>query len=835
MTLSVRWPSHPYRSLAVGVVDNGDMRLGFLPSVGGRLLSLRSGGVEFLWRNPRFFDEDLLPLEPRSSWRPLDGTQASWANIGGSKTWPAPQGWGGEGQWPGPPDPVIDSGDWSLSEEWDDDRGELTVTMVSPTDAATGLQVTRRFFVPAAGRRFRQRSTFRNISNTDVEWSVWEVCQVDTAPDGGPQASGTVAVTVEDDDPHVDLCVSVGRVEVGAPRDGARSVQVRPVVGKVGFPSASGVLRYGRGDGAAITLNFQPQHGGRYPDGGSRAELWMQSPQDAPLHELGGASAGRSPHRAGGPLAAGEAGSRCRSAPRPVLERHAAHSRMPGARAMKHGDATVVPESGTPRLRIAIGGIGTESSTFSPREMALGDFRILRGDGLLAFYPFVTEQCFAGVEWVPLVRAWGQPDGPVSPAAADALDDELIRGLEEAGPLDGVLLDLHGAMAVQGRDRYEERLLGRVRGAVGPHPLISLSLDPHGNMSRELAEHADLMTAFRLAPHTDQAETRERAARTLVECARTRRRPAKAWVRIPVLLNGERTGTDAEPGASVFARAGELANRDGIVDTGLWVGFGWADEERCSASAVATGWDEAAVLAAAEELAQTYWHAREEFQFIAPRTGNVAEAVEAILAASAAPLLVSDAGDNVTAGGVGDLPVMLRALLDERVRASGRSILLAGMADPEAVAACAAAGAGADIRLEVGGSADPRHGPPVPIDVTVERVFPRSDGLTVAVARAAKITLLLSDRRTRWVEQNHFAEAGVPLGGFDAVVVKNGYLFPYQRSVAADWFMALTPGATDLSHNRLRFTNLRRPMFPFERRFDADLSPVLLHRLEENV
>ena len=38
--------------LAVHVVDNGDLRLAFLPGVGGRLISVRCGGAELLWRNP---------------------------------------------------------------------------------------------------------------------------------------------------------------------------------------------------------------------------------------------------------------------------------------------------------------------------------------------------------------------------------------------------------------------------------------------------------------------------------------------------------------------------------------------------------------------------------------------------------------------------------------------------------------------------------------------------------------------------------------------------------------------------------------------------------------
>ena len=38
------------------------------------------------------------------------GELADWKNYGGAKTWPAPQGWDGHDQWPGPPDAILDTG-----------------------------------------------------------------------------------------------------------------------------------------------------------------------------------------------------------------------------------------------------------------------------------------------------------------------------------------------------------------------------------------------------------------------------------------------------------------------------------------------------------------------------------------------------------------------------------------------------------------------------------------------------------------------------------------------------------------------------------------------------
>jgi microcystin degradation protein MlrC len=73
--------------------------------------------------------------------------------------------------------------------------------------------------------------------------------------------------------------------------------------------------------------------------------------------------------------------------------------------------------------------------------------------------------------------------------------------------------------------------------------------------------------------------------------------------------------------------------------------------------------------------------------------------------------------------------------------------------------------------------------------------------------------------------ENH---AYIPSDGYDVVVVKVGYLFPGQTDEANSWFMALTPGGTDLDNSRLDFTRVWRPIFPLDTDFEADLDPVLL-------
>jgi hypothetical protein len=268
--------------------DNGTIALTFLPTVGGRLLSIVMTGRELLWRNPHYFDANLRVVRPRSTWAVLDDSFGSWANIGGSKTWPAPQGWAGEGEWAGPPDAVLDAGAWAVNAD-EDENGGMIVSMTSADDARTGLRVTRRFQLPSSGAEFTQLTTFTNVSDRPITWSIWEVCQVDTSAGAG-LPSADAAIEVDVDGPDAGATVNLGdyRGSMIAHHAGDQIVvPIQDVVAKIGFPAATGRIAY-RGPEAGLTIRFEPVAGADYPDGGSRAEIWMQSPQQQPITELSG-------------------------------------------------------------------------------------------------------------------------------------------------------------------------------------------------------------------------------------------------------------------------------------------------------------------------------------------------------------------------------------------------------------------------------------------------------------------------------------------------------------------------------------------------------------------
>ena len=145
------------------------------------------------------------------------------------------------------------------------------------------------------------------------------------------------------------------------------------------------------------------------------------------------------------------------------------------------------------------------------------------------------------IDWLPCLYARALPGGTVVASAYAAMRDELLDRLRAVLPLDGLYLDLHGAMAVERLEDAEADLAEAVRAVVGPGCLISAAMDLHGNVSARLVAQIDCFTAHRLAPHEDAQLTRERACANLVRCLDEGLRPLRAWVPIPVILPGERT------------------------------------------------------------------------------------------------------------------------------------------------------------------------------------------------------------------------------------------------------------------------------------------------------
>jgi Uncharacterized conserved protein len=422
-----------------------------------------------------------------------------------------------------------------------------------------------------------------------------------------------------------------------------------------------------------------------------------------------------------------------------------------------------VSDGGLARPRIGVGGISIESSTFSPHISGLDAFTRRRGEELLGYYGFLDpgDELREAAEWVPTLQARSLPGGAVDATTFRAMRDEIVERIRAAGPFDGFFFDIHGAMSVVGMDDAEADLAAHVRQALGGDALVSASMDLHGNVSRDLLDQVDLITCYRMAPHEDERNTRHRAVRNLLGLLRSAdgrdplaRRPYKAWVQVPVLLPGEKTSTRIEPAKGLYAQVSEVERMPGVLDAAIWVGYAWADEPRCQAAVVVTGFEREVIAEQARRLAQAYWDARADFAFVADAL-QLDEALDAAVEAHGGPrpFVISDSGDNPTAGGAGDVSWTLARLLERPEFATG------------------------------------------------ERTV---------------VHAILTERRKPFHHRADFTVLGLEPEDVDVLVVKIGYLEPELYELARGWKLGLTPGGVDQDLLRLGHRRLAAGVYPFE-------------------
>jgi microcystin degradation protein MlrC len=460
--------------------------------------------------------------------------------------------------------------------------------------------------------------------------------------------------------------------------------------------------------------------------------------------------------------------------------------------------------------RIAYGGIGIECSTYSRLRTRMEEFTIVRGDELSRSARFQFLQRYP-VTFMPTLVATAVPGGPVERKTYETIKAEFLKRLEALLPLDGLYLPMHGAMVVDGMQDAEADWYRAARKVVGPDCLLSASYDLHGNISQAIIDTIDMLSAFRTAPHIDREETMLRATDMLLHCLHEKIRPALVWAPIPVLMPGERSSTEWEPGKRLWAQLPALNRETGILDVSLLVGYVWADEPRSTAAAVVTGIAPGAQRKIATFLAQQYWDARKVFQF-GTETCTVDECVGRAIAAKTQPAILADSGDNPTGGGNSDQATVLESLL----RHKARGVVFAGITDRPATEACYTAGVGTRIPLSIGATLDPKASRPVKTEGVVKFLLKETNpALREAVVEIQGITLVVTAYRRPYHDIQDFTRLGLDPRSFKIIVVKSGYLSPELAPIANPSLMALSDGAINQDIVHLPANRYRRPSYPF--------------------
>jgi microcystin degradation protein MlrC len=427
----------------------------------------------------------------------------------------------------------------------------------------------------------------------------------------------------------------------------------------------------------------------------------------------------------------------------------------------------------------------------------------------------------AGVSASPL--GGGTIDGP---ACRDAIA-RIAQSAREAMPFDAVFLHLHGAMYAEGVGSAETALIEELRKVVGRTVPIAAYFDLHGNIPARMGSAADILVGYKTAPHVDQFETGLRTAHLLYDTLRGKIKPVGYVLPLPLVLPGEKGMTTIEPLRSLVEEARRL-EREGvsghaakILAATIFVGCAVTDSPDTGMSVMITAdGSRAAARAAAIHLAKRIWAARREFSF-GCETADLEEGVTRALQAKEKTVFLTDSGDNVTAAAPGDLPVMLRHLVERKAP----SAVVAGINDEAAVRRCFEAGEGRQLRLEMGATVEKRFGPPLAAEVQVVRLVPAAPRM--AVVRIGGVEAVLASSPSAFSDLAEFRRCSIDPLRYKLVVVKQGYLFPSPSRIAPRHILLFTPGCSDVRIERLPYRRRRKPAYPFEPDtvFDAEKAP----------
>jgi microcystin degradation protein MlrC len=464
-------------------------------------------------------------------------------------------------------------------------------------------------------------------------------------------------------------------------------------------------------------------------------------------------------------------------------------------------------------MKIFVGGIATETNTFSPIPTSREDFLVQRGKDVLEGridHPSLDLSAVWGQQakarsdaFIFSLMAWAQPSGITVRSAYESLRDELLDDLRAAMPVDVVLLNLHGAMMAQGYDDCEEDIIRRVRDVVGPKAAIGVELDLHCHLSESMIAPADIVITYKEYPHIDVNDRARELFDLAVATKLGRVRPTSA------LFDCQMIGlysTSRQPLRGLVDAMTEAERRKGVLSLSFGHGFQFADVPHVGARVLAvTDNDPALARQVAREFGLRIYERRREIGFESLSL-PLEQALSKALESNKTPVVVADQSDNTGGGAPGDATFALQWLLDHRVK----DVALALFYDPEVVRIAKKAGQGTILPVRLGGKLGPTSGTPVDIEVTVlsirdkyQHSFPQQSGEpwwfpagdTVAL-RCGGVDIVVGSERCQCFSPSIFSDFGIDPTRKHLLVVKSvQHFYGAFAPIAGEVIYMAAPGA----------------------------------------
>ncbi len=477
-------------------------------------------------------------------------------------------------------------------------------------------------------------------------------------------------------------------------------------------------------------------------------------------------------------------------------------------------------------MKIFAGGISTETNTFSPMPTGMRDYKIVRpGDEvepgtMTAFDQFESCARERSWEYVFGLYAGAQPAGVTTRSTYESLRDELLSRLQEAMPVDIVLLGLHGAMVADGYDDCETDIIERVRQVVGPGAKIGVELDLHCDVTQSMIETADAIVLYKEYPHTDVANRAADLFDIVADAAEGKTNPEMA------LFDCRMLGlylTPNEPLRSLVDDLLAMEGNDGILSISLVHCFPWGDVPTCGAQALAiTDGDPDLAVRIAEKVGRRFFDMRHELDQV---PWSIDEALDQALSAAGGPVVIADRADNAGGGAPSDSTFMLKAMLERGIDNAG----LAMIWDPVAVQVAISGGVGANLDIRLGGKMGPMSGDPLDLKVKVAGIaedmvqeWPQQgDPMRIPCGDSVclhcnGIDIIVSSRRVQPFSPDVFTNFGIDVASKGILVVKSSqHFYAGYAPVASEIIYMAAPGAVAPRYTEIPFKRVNLHKYPW--------------------
>lgn len=495
--------------------------------------------------------------------------------------------------------------------------------------------------------------------------------------------------------------------------------------------------------------------------------------------------------------------------------------------------------------RVGVASIIQETNTFSANQSTMQDFEIqgiwlgadvvAKSQGLNIEVAGSLERLHRhGLEAIPLVRAWAMSGGVLLDTELAKLKTLLKQEISAAGTLDGLILNLHGALVSESDDHADAQISEFAREILGADIPIVITHDLHGNPSRRINAASSALIGFRTYPHIDQGDTGRRAADLMNELLSNNRRLGTVLKKLNMIIPAETMGTSDQPLLQIRELADSLVD-DQILDISLFPVQPWIDvsEVGFGITVVHAG-DIERANQCAETIRRALWKIHKEFQ---ATLYSIDDAIgRAIKDYQGKMQVLAQSSDAPTGGSTGDDSRVVAALVNY-----GSDIPSAcTVVDAPAVDKAFAHSIGDDVALSLGFTIDPRWGSPVAVnaklinkgDAPAVLTGPAMTGQVVSIGRwvvlesSNKVKILVSESGTTTFDPAGYEIAGINLD--ECVIVhvrspllfKSGFTGRYGQAFSLD-----LDGPTTPNIKKLKFSKVPRPMIGLDE-FDGELAEV---------